>query len=238
METVSNSKKVINIVKTVLVWIVVAIAVFMMVFTLLSSAFLDKNDRSLFGLKFYIVLSDSMAATDFSAGDMVISKSVDITTLEEGDIITFVSQNSQNYGEVVTHKIRKVTADSTGSRAFVTYGTTTNTDDETLATVVLGKYIGKVPKLGTFFTFLKTPVGYILCILLPFMLLIISQCISCVRLARQYRKEKMEEINAERDQLEQELAEARKMREELDKLKAMLEAKAENNGSGDATNNN
>jgi chaperonin cofactor prefoldin len=48
----------------------------------------------------------------------------------------------------------------------------------------------------------------------------------------------MEEINAERDQLEQELAEARKMREELDKLKAMLEAKAENNGSGDATNNN
>ena len=37
---------------------------------------------------------------------------------------------------------------------------------------VLGKYQFSIAKLGTFFQFLKTPKGYICCILIPFLLLI------------------------------------------------------------------
>ncbi len=37
----------------------------------------DRADRSLFGYKAFIVLSDSMSATDFSAGDLVLSKAND-----------------------------------------------------------------------------------------------------------------------------------------------------------------
>lgn len=60
------------------------VAVGMMVFTVVSVNTFDRNDRDLFGLRFYISLSDSMSATDFDAGDLVIVKEVDPTTLKEG----------------------------------------------------------------------------------------------------------------------------------------------------------
>lgn len=218
-------KKALRITKNIFVWLIVAMSVAMMIFTLISVNTLDQNDRNIFGFKFFIVQTDSMSATDFDAGDIVISKKADITSLKEGDIITFVSQNTYNYGETVTHKIRKVAKDAQGNIAFVTYGTTTNTDDEALATIIVGKYIGRIPKLGSFFIFLKTTPGYILCILIPFLLLIISQGINCIRLFRQYKKEQMAQIKAERDKIEEEREESRKMMAELLELKAQLAKK-------------
>ena len=90
-------------------------------------------------------------------------KEVDPSTLKEGDIIAYTSQNTSNYGETVTHKIRKLTTDANGEPGFVTYGTTTDTDDETVVTYpyVLGKYSSRIPKVGTFFRFLKSTPGYI-----------------------------------------------------------------------------
>ena len=135
-------KKALHILKTVLVWLVVALAVCMMIFTIVSVNTFDRTDRSLFGYKAFIVLSDSMSATDFSAGDLILSKEVDPSTLQAGDIISFQSTDPDNYGEVVTHKIRELTTDENGNPGFVTYGTTTGKNDETIVTddFVLGKY--------------------------------------------------------------------------------------------------
>lgn len=67
-----------------------------------------------------------MSKTDFDAGDLVLVKEVkDYSTLKEGDIISYISQNTENYGEVVTHKIRRITTDVSGEPGFITYGTTT-----------------------------------------------------------------------------------------------------------------
>lgn len=98
-------KKVLNIVKNILVWLVVLVAVAMMVFTIVSVNTFDRNDRDIFGYRCYIVLSDSMSATDFDAGDLILVKKVDPTTLKEGDIISYQSQNSENYGNVITPRI-------------------------------------------------------------------------------------------------------------------------------------
>ena len=140
MDQKIDVKKIIEVVKTVFTWIVVAFAVCIMIFTLVSVNTFDQNERNLFGFKFFVVQTDSMAKTDFKAGDIVIAKEVkDLRELKAGDIITFISESSHNYGETVTHKIREVTKDTDGSIAFVTYGTTTDTDDEALATIVVGK---------------------------------------------------------------------------------------------------
>ena len=146
-------KKVLSIAKNVFVWLMVALAVCMMIFTVVSVTTFDRTDRSLFGLKAFIVLSDSMSKTDFDAGDLVLVKEVDPSTLKEGDIIAYTSQNTSNYGETVTHKIRKLTTDANGEAGFITYGTTTDTDDETVVTYsyVLGKYKTHIPKVGRFF---------------------------------------------------------------------------------------
>ncbi len=197
-------KKAWKIISTVLVWIVVVIAVFMMIFTIVSVNTFDRNDRDIFGLRCYIVLSDSMSATDFDAGDLVLVKEVDPTTLKEGDIIAYQSQNSENYGATVTHKIRAKTTDANGNPGFITYGTTTGVDDETVVTYpfVLGKYQMALPGVGTFFQFLKTPQGYILCILIPFLLLILYQGLNCVKIFKMYKAEQMAQLQAEKDALE------------------------------------
>ena len=198
-------KKVWKVLSTIFVWMVVVVAVFMMVFTIVSVNTFNRNDRNIFGYRAYIVLSDSMSATDFDAGDLVLVDSkVDPSTLQEGDIIAYQSQNSENYGATVTHKIRARTTDANGNPGFITYGTTTGVDDETVVTYpfILGQYKVALPKVGTFFQFLKTPQGYIVCILIPFLLLIIYQGLNCVKIFKMYKAEQMAELQAEKDALE------------------------------------
>lgn len=217
-------KKALNIIKNILVWLMVALAVCMMVFTVVSVNTFDRSDRSLFGFKAFIVLSDSMSKTDFDAGDLVLVKEVDPSTLKEGGIIAYTSQDTSNYGKTVTHKIRKLTTDARGEPGFITYGTTTDTDDETVVTYpyVLGKYKTSIPKVGRFFMFLKTTPGYIVCILIPFLLLILIQGLNCIRLFRRYKLEQMAEMKEERAKIEEERAESQKMMAELLALKAQL----------------
>lgn len=220
-------KKTLNIISTVLVWALVVATVGMMIFTLISVNTFDQANRSIFGYKFFIVRTDSMKATDFDAGDIVFVKNVDPATLQVGDIIAFTSQNTSNFGETVTHKIREITTDANGDPAFITYGTTTDTNDETPVTYpyVLGKYTGNIPNIGSFFQFLKTTPGYILCIFVPFLLLILYQGFQCFQLFRRYKKEQMEELEEERAKIEEERRQSMEMMKELQALKEQLAAK-------------
>lgn len=219
-------KKAFSIMKKTFVWLVVLLAVSMMVFTVISVTTFNRNDRSIFGYKMYIVNSDSMAATDFNAGDLIMVKEVDPSTLKEGDIITFMSQDTNSFGETITHKIRRLTVDAQGNPGFITYGTTTGVDDETVVTFpyILGKYESRIPALGTFFNFLKTTPGYFVCIFTPFMLIIIYEGVQFFNLFRRYKQEQMEQMQEEKDKIEAEKAANAKMLEELRALKAQLES--------------
>ena len=221
--------KALKIIRSAAVWLVVALAAGMMIFTVVSVSTFDRADRSLFGYKAFIVLSDSMSKTDFNAGDLVLVREVEPASLKEGDIIAYTSQNTSNYGETVTHKIRRLTTDANGEPGFVTYGTTTDTDDEIVVTYpyVIGKYTGHIPKVGTFFQFLKTTPGYIVCILIPFLLLILLEGIRCIRLFRRYKSEQQAELQAERDKINAERAETQRMMQELLQMKAQM---AQNGG--------
>ena len=236
-------KKVVGIVSKIFTWIVIAITVFMMIFTIFSTLAFNKNERNLFGIRFYVVLSDSMSPSElnkddkihFNAGDIILSKMVkDPTKLQPGDVISFISQNSYSFGETVTHMIREVRTDSKGRLlGYVTYGTNTGADDEALVEpeYILGKYAGKLPKVGYFFSFLKTTPGYIVCILVPFLILILWQGVNTVRLFLRYKKEQTDAMQAEKDKVEAERAETQRMMAELLALKAELEKK----GSGIST---
>ena len=209
-----------------------ALTVFMMIFTVVSVTTFNRNDRSIFGYKAYIVNSDSMAyeadgsAGAFNAGDLIFVKEIDPSTLQEGDIITYLSQNTESFGEAITHKIRSLTIDAEGNPGFITYGTTTGTDDETIVTYpyVLGKYESHIPNLGSFFDFMKTTPGYIVCIFVPFMLLILYQGVKFFRLFRRYKKEQMEEIEEERRRIEEERKQSAEVLQQLQALQAQLAA--------------
>lgn len=217
-------KKAFDIVKTTLIWLLVAFAVFMMVFTIISVTTFNRNDRDLLGYKAYIVNSDSMSLGYFNAGDLIFVQEVDPSTLQEGDVIAYISQSTESFGETITHKIRRRTTDAEGNPGFITYGTTTNTDDEIIVTYpyVLGKYRTYIPKLGTFFNFLKTTPGYFVCIFVPFMLLILYQGVNFFRLFRRYKREQLEELEEERRKIDAERQESAAMLEQIRELKAQL----------------
>ena len=233
MENKIGVKKVLNIIKTVLVWVIFAIAVAMMIFTIVSVNTFDQNNRDLFGFKAFTVRTDSMSATDFDSGDIIFTKNVPPETLQEGDIIAYVSQQADNFGETITHKIRSLTTNEEGTPGFITYGTTTGVDDEGMVEYeyVLGKYTGKIPNVGAFFLFLKEPIGYIMFIFIPFFILILYQGLNCVRLFRKYRKEQMQELQSEREKIEQDKEETARMLKELQELKEQLAAKNNNDSS-------
>lgn len=238
----NTTKKILNIALKVVTWLLVAFTVFMMIFTVVTVTTVDRNDRSIFGVKFYIVQTDSMSLSEnnkdmdvhFNAGDIVIIKNVkDPTKLQAGDVIAFLSTNSVSYGETVTHMIREVKRDEDGKvLGYVTYGTNTGTDDEALVEpeYVLGVYSGKLPGVGNFFAFVKSTPGYIVCILVPFLLLILYNGVNVIRLFRKYKREQMEEMQAEKEKLEAERAENQRMMQELLALKAQLDQK--NGGEG------
>lgn len=217
-------KKVLNIIEKIVTAIIVAFTVFVMIFTIISFNTVGK-DRMLFGYKPYIVLSDSMSGV-FDVGDIVVSKQTDVSKLKEGDIISFRSIDPNNYDTVVTHKIKGET-EYEGQKAFVTYGVSTGIEDEysVPADRVIGEYQFRLPKMGYFFQFLKTPMGYFVFIFIPFMLLIGSEAVRFFKLWKQYKAEQAAMLEEQKTIVEEQKAESEEMKEEIKRLKAQLAEK-------------
>lgn len=202
-----------------------AFAIAAVIFTVFNLLAVDRNDRQLFGYRFYIVQSDSMSLSEnnadmdiyFNAGDVIITKTaVDTTALQPGDVITFLSTGTNSYGRIITHMIRQRQLDENGQLlGYETYGTNTGVSDEKLVepTYILGQYCGKIPTLGNVFAFMQSTTGYIVCILLPFSALIGVEILRMIKLLRQSRAQQQKQVQMERDRLE----------EQIETLKAQLE---------------
>ena len=76
--------------------------------------------------------------------------------------------------------------------------------------------------MGTFFQFLKTTPGYIVCIFVPFLILILLEGVRCIRLFRKYKSEQQAELQAQRDQIDAERAETQRMMQQLLQMKNQM----------------
>ena len=179
----------------------------------------------------------------FNAGDIILVKNVkDTKALEVGDVVAFISTNTDSYLETVTHMICEVSRTRDGRLlGYYTCGTNTGDRDEALVEpdYIVGQYAGKLPGLGYFFQYMKTTPGYIVCILIPFLLLIIYNGTNVVRLFRKYKQEQTAIMEAERAEIEAERRQNEDMLRELQALKEQLAkqsggiippSEAENNG--------
>lgn len=181
-------------------WVLIGIAVLLVIFTIISVTFFDKNDRSLFGLKMYVCMSDSMSATDFSAGDLVLVKNVEPSTLEKGDIIAYISEDEESEGKIITHKIRNIKMAVGAEPTFITYGTTTGMNDKLPVTYsqVVGEYAFSIPGIGNFFLFLQTITGFLLCVFLPMFIMFVLRLYRSIVLQKEYNAaRKNGELNGE-----------------------------------------
>ncbi len=134
--------------------------------------FSTSNDAEKYTYKAYTVLSDSMQE-QFEAGDLIIVKKVDLSTISEGDIISFYSIDPNTYGEVYTHMVREVITYN-GELAFTTYGTTTGSNDiyPALSSCVIGEQVYVISNIGEVITFIKTVQGYWFLVVIPCVVLV------------------------------------------------------------------
>lgn len=207
-----KNKKVIalNIIKIILIIILLPIIFFNVV--IITDSLLHPNEvPSFFGWKPFIVMSGSMQS-ELYANDVALVKEVDTSTLKVGDIIAF--QESKDF--VVTHRIVEITINEEGQKEFITKGDSNNEVD--IGTVQLsqieGKYMNKIPGLGKFLLFIQTPMGTVIAVLIPIILLIILH-------ANENRKNKKTLKNeaVENENLKQEIERLKKQNEELAKEK-------------------
>ena len=157
---------------------------------------------SFFGWKPFIVLSGSMEAEIF-AGDLVIVKEVEPSILQKDDIIAFKDDEI-----VITHRIVEIVEEN-GVRKYITKGDNNNSNDKgfVLDKQVEGLYQFKISGLGNLAVFIQTPIGMVVSLSIPILLLILVQMSE--------NKKLQSEKNQKEKNLEKEIEKLKKEKEEL-----------------------
>jgi signal peptidase I len=135
---------------------VMAIAILVAVVGILAFIYLDDDYNA------YVVRSDSMQPT-INSGDMVFIGHANrplAGDIAPGKIITF-----QRHGEVVTHRVESVVGDNIYTRGDALE----ETDPWVVSRFfdVEGCYIFHIPYVGLISNFLKTKMGWFVCVILP-----------------------------------------------------------------------
>ena len=191
--------KILHITVDVLVILVLIVSVLIATLSLTSKS---SGVPNIFGIAPLSVQSDSMSGT-FETGDLIFCKVTNDPSFEyqKDDIVTFPIEI--NGVEVLnTHRIAEVIKDDNNTY-YQTQGDNKDTNptaDEILQTssTIVAQYTGvKIGGLGTVLSFLRTQLGFFLCVLLPMIIFFLYEAVRVVLNVIAYNKEKaLEEAKA------------------------------------------
>jgi len=124
-------------------------------------------------------------------GSVVVIKPVDPETLKIGDIICFKLSEPTS----ITHRIINVTTEG-----FITKGDANEDPDQWIVKRenVIGKAIFTIPYIGYIGYFVRTPIGFILLIVIPASLIIIIEIRNIIKELKKQKKEEISHYNVER----------------------------------------
>lgn len=170
---VKMSKKIFNIISTAIVSVVFVVVACACISLIIQMA--GGKKPSLFGYRFYYVLTDSMTPT-IEANDVVLSE---ILTTEEvkndlkvGDIVTFVVEYGDLKGKTITHRVVETTYyDEEYDRWCIkTQGDKLGApvDEPVPVENVQAVMVKKASALSSFYRFFSSRVGLIAVVVVPF----------------------------------------------------------------------
>lgn len=178
-------KKVATVLASVILWAVILLAA---LFTFTTLATRDVNNVSnLLGYTPLSVQTESMSPT-FEAGDLIIIKKVDPSTLREGDIITFHTIIMNQYA-LNTHRINEI-RDDNGYRTYVTKGDNNQVSDTHIIADgdIVGRYVTRIAGFGRVMDFLSSSAGFLIVIVLPMLIFFIYQVYHLIMVSIQLKK--------------------------------------------------
>lgn len=186
--------------------VLILIPILLMSIVILVDSYTHPNEvPSFFGWKPFIVLSGSME-TQISAGDIVVVKEIDTNELKKGDIIAFKDGNI-----VITHRIDEVT-EIDGKKQYITKGDNNNTQDIGYVSPeqIEGVFKFKIARLGNIAMFIQTPLGMIVCLSIPIIIIILLQTAD----SKKEKEELIAKLNKQ-SKMEEEIEKLKKQNEEL-----------------------
>ena len=165
----STGKKVLNIIRTIIVYVLaIAIVIGAVLFAINKSP-----NKSIFGYRYYTVLTPSMEP-NYSVGDIVFVSLGEKDKIDVGDVITFnPSKDSTAY---LTHRVTKKIEnyENTGVTCYKTKGDANKDEDSFL--IESGRVIGKVkfsvPKIGYVIRFVQLKWYFVLPLVIMLMVLL------------------------------------------------------------------
>ena len=187
-------KKVIIVLCLILFIVIMTIGI-----TIIYKSYSEPNRiPSVFGWKPFIVLSSSMEDT-IMPGDLILTKEIDALELKEGDVISFRT----NKYTVVTHRIINI-VDEEGERKYYTKGDNNDTADinPVCNNQIEGIYRYRIPELGKIALNLQKPIGIVICIALPLIIVLIAQFADYKRQVKEKEK-KQKDLEEKMEVLEQ-----------------------------------
>lgn len=192
-------KNVLKKIGSVLVDVLIVIVFIISTLVVIASVTANRTggQPSVMGYVFSSVQTDSMQGT-INKGDFVVGKLIDSNTeIKEGDIISFYDY-LEGKQIVVTHTVVEVLGADTNDPGYITKGDNEERADEVVKTrkTVQSVYKFRIPFLGGFIDFLKTPFGFIICLVIPLLAFIAFQAYKLISLYLKAKKlELAEEAN-------------------------------------------
>ena len=164
--------KIVKKILTSIIMIILCSILFVSGVILINSYTKPNEVPSFFGWKPFIVLSGSME-TQIMTGDVAVVKKIDANELKENDIIAFKDDDNI----VITHRIIEIIKDENGNTKYKTKGDNNNDEDDGFVRPeqIEGIYKFRIGKLGNLALFVQTPVGMVICISIPLILLLLLQ---------------------------------------------------------------
>lgn len=170
----------------VLITVLLILAVLLCLFVVIQV--LGKGYVNIAGYSLFRVVTGSMEPT-IPVGSLLVSKQVEMDTVQVSDIICFQAQDSAILGKMMTHRVVDVLNGADGSVMFETRGDANLASDGYLVTQTnfVGKviwYTGANSVLSEIFSFFTNKVGFLACIVFPCLLLaglILKDCVKNIR---------------------------------------------------------
>ena len=187
MKLEGNKKRLILYISKVLSWIILAILIliagFLVYYVISSRIYASKGEEYRPKYSLYTIISPSMEP-NIKVYDVIFNEKVtDLTTIHEGDIITFISTGVLSEGMTVTHRVIDIVETDSGIK-FRTKGDNNIAPDSALADgdKVLSKVLFKIPQLGRVQFLLSSKSGWLFLIMLPAIGVIIYDIIKVLKL--------------------------------------------------------
>ncbi len=203
-----KTKKIIGTVVNVLIWIFVVFSVLVTVLTFAAQGNKEENHGIpvIFGKGLVTIQTESMTGT-FNKGDLVIMTKLDENekrNLEVGTVITYLAPIDINgdgkINDINTHRIY---SHKEGSLTYVTQGDNNTVPDnyDVDADEIIGVCKGaRIPGLGAVLSFLRTPLGFFLCIVLPLILFFLYEVYVFVSVLISERSKKTAGVTSETEE--------------------------------------